>query len=182
MNTFMKTLILTLALLNLGNATAQEVTGIVTEVENGDSLTLTVGTVHYLIKLADIDAPEICPIHRDPACNKRSQPGGHEAADRLRALTLGQQATVVCRGVSEARNLCYVFANKMHINKVLANEGHAWWDARHGRNLRIRDAAAYARSAQIGLWSNNQAVHPENWRRVCWSSKPDLGMCGSAGW
>lgn len=182
MKTIMNTLILTLALLNVGTAAAQQVTGIVTQVEDGDSLTLTVDTIHYPIKLADIDAPEICPVHRDPACNKRSQPGGHEAADRLRALALGQQATAVCRGVSDARNLCYVFVGKKHLNKVLAVEGHAWWDARLGRDRGIRDVEDYARRAQIGLWRNNQAVHPETWRRVCWSSRPDVGMCGNAGW
>lgn len=151
-------------------AQAQVIKGVVTHVEDGDTLTLTVGADRYKIRLADIDAPETCHRARDARCRKPGQPFGDQAGRELAALAMLQPATASCRGASHDRTVCYVKldASGLDLSMVLAERGLVWWEPTYGKSAAIRAAALAARLAGRGLWAQPGNVEPKVWRRACW--------------
>jgi endonuclease YncB( thermonuclease family) len=150
--------------------------GQVTHVEDGDTLTITIGSDRYPIRLADIDAPETCHVKRDLACRKAGQPLGDEAQRTLAEMALGKQVVARCRGASFNRTVCYVEAQGTDLSTALARLGLAWWEPRYGKSAAVRAASDKARAARMGVWSSGKHVPPWVWRAQCW----DGGLCSNA--
>lgn len=162
-------------------AAAQVLRGTVTHIEDGDALTLAVGRNRHSVRLADIDAPEICHYLGDPDCRKPAQPYGDVSASHLRTLALGKEAEAACRDTSHGRLVCYVRINVVDLSQTLAREGLAWFEPRYGQDLGIRQAAAKARASRRGMWAWTQNVEPWIWRRTCWANRADPVLCVAAG-
>ncbi len=163
-----------------GMASGQTLHGVVTHVEDGDTLTLTIGTDEYKIRLADIDAPETCHKARDRLCREAGQPGGETAAKRLRDLALNQHAIARCRDKSYDRTVCYVDVGGRDMSLALAEEGLAWWEDRYGKDTRIKRAVAAAQARRLGIWATGQAARPADWRHICWKDNPSAPLCMGA--
>jgi len=149
-----------LALNGAVEAVDRQLPGRVLWVVDGDSLVLDVRGSQYRIELAGIDAPEL------------NQPWGQAAADRLkRALTGGfivvDSADTAPDGQVHGR---LTFKNR-DIGLDLLHEGLAWctlgqvaespFDGHHP----YRDAESAARQARRGLWSDEHAIPPWEWRK-----------------
>lgn len=160
-----------------GMAAGQTLRGVVTHVEDGDTLTLTVAADQYKVRLADIDAPETCHKSRDRLCRKAGQPGGEEAAQRLRELALNQPAFARCRDRSYERIVCYVEVGGRDMSYALAEHGLAWWEDRYGKDVRIKQAVETAQARKLGIWATGRAFRPADWRHVCWKDNPTSPMC-----
>lgn len=128
--------------------------GTVTTVGDGDSLRFEVkGQVPLVVRLRDIDAPELC------------QPWGAEARAALSEMTLNKPATLQTSGRDEhGRALGVLRVDGADIGARMVEDGHAWsirtrWD--QGPLVRQeRMARALAR----GLHAAGGAVQPRDFR------------------
>ncbi|HEY6133285.1 MAG TPA: thermonuclease family protein [Rubrivivax sp.] len=136
-------------------APPRELAGTVTKVTDGDSLWLqpTFPVPPVEVRLAGIDAPEICQVW------------GTQSRDALKALVEGQRITLRTAGVDTyQRTLGSVLLDGLDVNVRMVEEGHAWstrtkWD-RGPLVKQERMAKALGR----GLHSQTGAVMPKEFR------------------
>lgn len=146
--------------------------GNVVAVEDGDTLTIAVGGDRYTVRLAEIDAPEICHVHKDPSCRRPGQPGGDEAKQALQRLALKRDAVARCgpRDTRYSREVCVIGVDGMNVNEQLVREGWAWAYRQYVRHPSIIEAERLAKAARRGVWGLSPlAVAPWQWRADCWS-------------
>lgn len=138
----------------------------VIQVIDGDTLRVARGSSRVTIRLAQIDAPEVC--HLDCA-QRPSQPFGQASARQLRTLALGQQAMLQCHDTDRyGREVCRVTVAGQDLSSVQVRTGLAWFSERFGTDQSLRAASQQAQRERLGLWSDPRAVAPWDWRRDCW--------------
>jgi endonuclease YncB( thermonuclease family) len=122
---------------------AAELSGIVTEVYDGDSLTLVNLGATYKIRLANIDAPEL------------SQPYGKDSRTSLREMCLLKQTTAETRGEDRrGRTLATVACVGINANTEQVRRGWAWVFVRYApKNSRLYTVQFEAKAAKRGLWA-----------------------------
>jgi micrococcal nuclease len=138
-----------------GAAPPRELAGTVTKVTDGDSLWLqpSVQGPPIEVRLASIDAPEIC------------QSWGTQARDALKALVEGKQVTLRAAGLDAyQRTLGTVMLDDLDVNARLVEEGHAWstrskWD----RGPLVKQERM-AKALNRGLHSQAGALMPKDFR------------------
>jgi len=150
-----------LLLLFAGSAHAadHQLPGRVLRVIDGDSLVLDVRGSHYHVELTDIDAPEL------------NQPWGQAAADWLHQSLTGSFVVVHNSDTVEDHHIRgRLISRNRDIGLELLYEGLAWCTLRavtefpnQGRHY--REAEVEARQARRGLWLDEHAVPPWEWRR-----------------
>ncbi len=163
------------------------VVGTVTEVADGDTLTLLAGNgARFVVRLSDLDAPEV--FHRssaDRACPGRvlpdrpGQPLGRAARDSLAALAATRPARADCYEIDRfGRPVCHVYANGVNVNLAQLERGWAMLAERAEwvRDPASRQAEAQARRRAAGVWANPAPMHPGRWRERCWAG----GECAGA--
>jgi endonuclease YncB( thermonuclease family) len=129
---------------------AAELLGIVTEVHDGDSLTLVSGKTAYRIRLNDIDAPEL------------RQERGEDSRARLTDLCRTKQATAEVKGKDRyGRTLAVLTCAGVNANAEQVRLGWAWVYVRYAP----KDSPLYgfqqeARRARRGLWADAEAIPP----------------------
>jgi endonuclease YncB( thermonuclease family) len=133
---------------------AAEVTGIVTEVQDGDSLTLVNWQATYKIRLADIDAPEW------------KQPYGKDARASLFHLCGLRRATADSTGQDRyGRTLARVTCAGIDANTEQVRRGLAWVFIRYApKNSTLYRVEAEARGERRGLWEDSDPMPPWDWR------------------
>jgi endonuclease YncB( thermonuclease family) len=131
-------------------------------VASGDTITVrnTNGGPNITIQLHCIDAPEI------------NQPGGKEAASRLRALLpRGASVKVVAIKDQYGRTVGEVFGSQeINFQSLLLREGHAWVDEPYMGDCRtsapkLRQAQSAARANRAGLWNQANPCPPWDFRK-----------------
>lgn len=145
-----------------------QITGTVTSVHDGDTLTISNTTV----RLASIDAPEL------------AQPYGTEARAALAARVLGQTVTVTYADADRyGRVVGSVFTPACDlVNLQQVQEGAAWVYEAYRCEVSAADRDAYARAqeeaqnAKRGLWAADEAQAPWNFRN---GSDPVTPTCNS---
>jgi hypothetical protein len=126
----------------LGIAHAEELTGKVIRVADGDTLTiLDASQAHHTIRLAGIDAPE------------KSQPYGAEARENLIRLAEGKDARLDCQKTDRySRKICKVWVwpedcptceMTLDVGLMQVHLGLAWWFREYAREQSERDRRAY---------------------------------------
>jgi endonuclease YncB( thermonuclease family) len=150
---------ITLVLLSVAipaDAISSELEGIVSDVSDGDSLTLATMHVSYRIRLVGIDAPE------------PSQPYGKHSHTSLRELCLFKNATVETKGEDRyGRTLGSVTCAGVQANSEQVRRGMAWVFIRYApRNSPLYGMQAQARARRLGLWEHPDAMEPWEWRRL----------------
>jgi len=141
--------------LGMGVAHAAEITGIVQEVHDGDSLRLAIANGNIEVRLVDIDAPEI------------KQPFGKDSRTSLRQMCLLKQATVETRAEDRyGRTLGQVHCGGVNANAEQVRRGMAWVFLRYApKDSPLFAVETEARLAKRGLWADDSAVRPWEWRR-----------------
>jgi micrococcal nuclease len=150
--------VLVLAALALlpGLCDAVELSGIVTEIQDGDTLTLATESGTYKIRLAYIDAPE------------KGQPHGNDSrASLIRMCGLKRATAEVTPGKDRnSRTLAVVKCAGADVNAEQVRIGAAWVFERYApKNSPLFGVQAEARTARRGLWEAGQPVPPWEWRR-----------------
>jgi endonuclease YncB( thermonuclease family) len=133
---------------------AAELTGIVTEVQDGDSLTLVNWQATYKIRLADIDAPEW------------KQERGKDSRASLFHLCGLKKAKAETIGADRyGRTLARVTCAGVDANAEQVRRGWAWVFIRYApRDSPLYRLEAEARSDKLGLWADDEPMPPWDWR------------------
>ena len=132
-----------------------ELSGIVTEVQDGDTLTLVNWSATYRIRLLDIDAPEW------------KQERGKDSQASLLHLCGLRRATAETAGEDRyGRTLARVTCAGVDANAEQIRRGWAWVYVRYApKNSPLHVFQAEARAARRGLWEDTAPVPPWEWRR-----------------
>jgi len=152
MNGFMR--VLGAALLFAFTVHAEEFTGRVVGVADGDTITVLAGVEPRRVRLAGIDAPE------------KGQPFGRRAKQAVSRLAAGRMVRVVVRGQDRyGRTLGEVrLPDGASLNERLVEEGWAWRYTRYSKDPRLAELEAAARRSRRGLWVDPGAVPPWEFR------------------
>ena len=64
------------------------------------------------------------------------------------------------------RTVGHVMVDGRDMNLEMLEEGMAWHYEKYDHNKRLREAEQGARAAKKGLWSDDNAVPPWDWRKI----------------
>jgi micrococcal nuclease len=146
-----------IALLALsGTAVAADFSGVVTYVTDGDTVWVrsTPSAEAVAVRLHGIDAPEVCQAH------------GREARAALASQVLHRQVQVASRAQdSYDRVLGRVTLDGRDVASWMVSEGHAWSDAFRRRAGPYAQQQERAQKARIGLWAEDTAMRPREFRK-----------------
>jgi endonuclease YncB( thermonuclease family) len=147
-------ILLAVQIVTAGFAFAADFSGLVTEVHDGDSITLASSHSVYRIRLVDIDAPEL------------SQPRGMDSRASLRALCLLKIAAVETHGEDRfGRTLARVRCAGVDANAEQVRLGWAWVFERYTpKNSPLFAMERAARLDRRGLWADDAPMSPWEWR------------------
>lgn len=136
-------------------ATAADLAGTVTSVQDGDTLTFSHSAATYRVRLVDIDAPE------------SNQPFGAPSTASLRELCESKSATLEGRGTDRyGRVLARVTCGGVDANAEQVRRGLAWVFERYApKDSPLRVLEQSARQSGAGLWVDKSAIPPWVWRR-----------------
>ena len=163
------TLFVSILLLSL-NSLAEELSGKVVGVTDGDTLTLLVDQNQYKIRLAEIDTPE------------KGQPWGSRATQFLGEKVFQEEIRVTVVDVDRyGRTVGRIWLGDRDINRELVAEGHAWVYRQYMTDRSLLNDEREAREQQLGLWSLENPVPPWEWRRGARgiSTKEYNPLCGN---
>jgi len=134
--------------------------GLVSRVQDGDSVHLQTGQGTLRVRLAAIDAPEL------------SQAYGRAAKKRLQNLALDKNIEARCHKTDRYdRHVCVLMLDGNDLNLAMLEAGMAWHYKRYADEQTAAARRAYsiaeqrARDSRIGLWGENKAVAPWDYRR-----------------
>ena len=136
-------------------ALAAELSGLVSEVLDGDTLTLVNWQATYKIRLADIDAPEW------------KQEYGKDSRASLFHMCGLKLATAETRGEDRyGRTLATVTCAGIDANAEQVRRGWAWVYVRYApKNSPLYALEREARLEKRGLWVDDDPVPPWEWRQ-----------------
>ncbi|TXI14821.1 MAG: nuclease [Pedobacter sp.] len=149
-----KILILTFLIAAQAIAFAQKVSGIASNIHDGDTfrLTQTDGTV-LKIRLANIDAPELDQAH------------GIASRDFLKSMIDQKNVVVEIQTKDKyARSVGVVFLNNQNINRLLVANGHAWHYLKYSKDAELYIIEKSAKMNKNGLWSTANPTPPWKFR------------------
>ncbi len=148
-------------LISTGSAAAEQLTGRIVGVSDGDTVTLLdYSKQQHKIRLVGIDAPE------------SSQAFGQASKKNLSDLVFNREVTADCPSSDRySRRLCKIFVGGIDANLAQIERGYAWHykqyqsDQPPADRARYSSAEASARQARAGLWSDPYAIPPWDYRR-----------------
>lgn len=135
-------------------AGAEEITGRVVSIQDGDTLTVLVVKKQVKVRLADIDAPE------------SKQPFGTRSRQSLAALCFNKEARLETSGRDRyGRTISTVHCAGIDANAHQVQQGMAWvFDRYASSNSPLYVLQDEARNARRGLWADPSPVPPWEWR------------------
>jgi len=152
----------------------QSFTGTVVGVLDGDTIEVKTGpSTVTRVRLADIDAPE------------KSQAFGYRAKEALSRKVFGEQVDIITRSKDRyGRTVATVMNGNRNINLEMVQDGMAWWYRQYSRDANFGFAEAQARKLSKGLWIDQFAQPPWDYRhpssRTTTSSKPSSSSSKSS--
>ncbi len=152
-----RSLLLALCLVCVAHGShAQELTGYVVKIADGDTLTVLVDREQVRVRLAEIDTPE------------RGQPWASQARQALAAKVFNRDVRVVVIDMDRyGRTVGRVYVGDRDVCRELVAEGHAWVFRRYNRDKSLLNDEAKARASRRGLWGlSEEPVPPWDWRRA----------------
>lgn len=137
-----------------------ELTGVVSAVHDGDTLTLKSNLITKKVRLAGIDAPEL------------QQPYGVESRNALSQDVLNQLVTVDTNKTDKyGRAVGKLLLNGEDVNLKQVRKGLAWVYTNYIKELSTEDRELYivaekaANDEHLGLWQSEQPVAPWQYRK-----------------
>lgn len=139
-----------LSVMLAGVAAAEEFSGRVVGVADGDTITVLAGREQRKVRLAGVDAPE------------RGQAFGQRARQALRQMVLGREVRVVSTGRDRyERTLGTVrLADGSSVNEWMVESGWAWHYVKYSKDRRLAEFESRARAERRGLWADADPVAP----------------------
>lgn len=142
-----------------GTAESRTVVGKVIGIADGDTITvLDQDKKQHRIRLYGIDCPE------------SGQPYGWAAKTHTARLATGKQAMVNVYDTDRyGRVVGVVTVGSVNVNRSLIESGYAW---HYGKYCHAsfcsnwQELEGRARKASVGLWSNDDAIPPWEWRKT----------------
>lgn len=129
---------------------AYEVVGI----SDGDTMTILVDRKPVKIRLANIDAPE------------KKQPFGERSKQSLSSMCWGANATFISESTDVyGRTVAVVKCNGTEVNRAQVHSGMAWVYPKYNKDPALPDIEKQARSKAVGLWADQHAEPPWEFRR-----------------
>lgn len=137
------------------NANAGEISGTVSSVQDGDTLTFSHPAATYRVRLVDIDAPEA------------NQSFGAQSTASLRELCQSKPATLDGKGTDRyGRLLARVTCAGVDANAEQVRRGFAWvFDRYAPKDSPLYRFQSEAQNARRGLWVDPAPVAPWDWRQ-----------------
>lgn len=135
---------------------ADEITGKVISIADGDTLTILVDKTPTKVRLAEIDTPEM------------GQAFGKRAKQTLSDLAFDKIAKVVVTDLDRyGRQVGRVYVDTLDVNKEMVRLGLAWAYLQYQTDTSFSELEAEARAAKRGLWAlpEDQRKPPWVWRR-----------------
>ena len=137
-------------------AQAENITGQVISITDGDTLTLQDAQHQpHQIRLAGIDAPEL------------AQEFGKQAKTSLSRLALDQQATANCQKPKPHRpGICAVIIGGKDVGLAQIGNGMAWWYQQNAAELTVQTQTNYrqaefnAKIHRLGFWNSKNPTPP----------------------
>ncbi|MGB4497238.1 MAG: thermonuclease family protein [Methylococcaceae bacterium] len=151
---------------NSANAyyTIHSITGTVTRVSDGDTLTVKTKDKNVIVRLSRIDAPEISHY------GKPAQPYGKEAADWLREVVKGEHVVVYDEGTDQyGRMIGTVIMGNENINALMVEDGYAWVYDQFAKDVdgaALNELEQVAREKKKGLWQDANPIPPADFRHA----------------
>jgi endonuclease YncB( thermonuclease family) len=138
----------------VGPAAAEEFTGRVVGVTDGDTITVLRAAHGATVRLVGIDAPE------------KSQAYGQRAKQFTSALTFGRPVTVRVTGHDRYGRVLgeVTLPDGRSLNEELIRAGFAWWFRKYSRDVRLGHLEEEAREARRGLWADRAPQAPWDYR------------------
>jgi len=152
-------LIILFCLINVHHAVGydlpNEFSGEVIKVIDGDTIHLESKNISKIkIRLADIDTPEL------------NQPYGKKSKKILETLILGEEVMIKKVGVDRYKRVIgIVMKDNLDVNHFLVINGHAWCYDYYNKRHIIKIAESIAKRKKIGIWKNQNAIPPWEWRK-----------------
>lgn len=147
--------VLTMFMLLVGCADASKMTGMVISIQDGDTITVLVGTSKHKIRLDGIDCPE------------KKQAWGDRARQYTAQLAFNKKVSVVYTDKDRYDRILgtvYLPGGRI-LNRELLKAGLAWHYKQYNSSELLAGLESNARMARIGLWSDPDPVPPWEFRR-----------------
>jgi micrococcal nuclease len=134
---------------------ADEFTGKVVGVSDGDTITVMHLGHAERVRLYGIDCPE------------KGQAFGNRAKQFTSQMVFGKEVIVKTHGCDKYnRILGNVFLpDGTNLNQELVKNGLAWWFKRYVKDVTLAILQEEARAAKVGLWADPHPMAPWEWRR-----------------
>ena len=148
---------------------ADDITGRVTYVYDGDTVSLRMGGEDHRVRLQGIDAPE------------HDQPFGDAARDHLSRLVLDREVGLEMTGKDKYGRLlgklwvqpadCPRCGKTLDANLAMLTVGLAWWYRYYKDEQSPEDQGRYefaeyeAKARRVGLWQDDNPTPPWDWPR-----------------
>lgn len=146
-------LFLTGVLLAAPQGTIEEFSGKVIGVVDGDTIKVLVNKESVTIRLEGIDAPE------------SGQSYGKKSKDALAGMVAGKVVTVKKTGTDRyKRILGVVVIGDLDVNATMVQDGWAWHFKKYNSETRLSQLEDVARKAKRGLWADDNALAPWDFR------------------
>jgi endonuclease YncB( thermonuclease family) len=157
----MKALLIYLTLLLATQVNANEITGRVVGVADGDTITVLDGNnTQHKIRLLGIDAPE------------KKQAFGEVSKQSLSELVAGEEVAVdYSKRDRYGRIIGKVLLDNNDINLEQVKRGLAWHYKQYQREQEVEDRSLYsqaeytAQHGEVGLWTDKKPIPPWEFRR-----------------
>lgn len=136
---------------------AEEFTGKVVGVSDGDTIKVMYLGRAERVRLYGIDCPE------------KGQAFGNRAKQFTSHMVFGKDVIVRTHGCDRyGRILGDVFLmDGRSLNQELVRAGYAWWFRRYSKDIVLAQFEEEARVAQRGLWADPHALPPWEYRKNC---------------
>lgn len=160
---------------------AEPLTGRVTHVYDGDTVSMRISGADQRVRLQGIDAPE------------HDQPYGKEARAHLAYLVLDREVRLDMTGKDKYGRLlgkirvqpadCRGCGKTLDANLAMLTVGLAWWYRFYKDELSAEDQGRYefaekeARAKKAGLWQDDKPTPPWDWPRGDRRISPPPGNC-----
>ncbi|WP_348758156.1 thermonuclease family protein [Candidatus Methylocalor cossyra] len=136
-------------------ARAEDWSGRVVGVHDGDTVTVLRDGIGTLVRLDEIDAPEL------------GQAFGREAKKSLSQLCFGRLAEVHEQGRDKYdRLLARLSCAGIDANAEQVRRGLAWFYTRYGHDDGLRALENLARARRVGLWADPRPIPPWEFRHT----------------
>ncbi len=131
-----------------------EWSGKVVHVKDGDTIEVQRNGERVIVRLVEIDTPEL------------AQAFGRNAKQATSDLCAGETVTVLQTGTdSYDRVLAHVILpDGRDLNRELVQQGYAWWYRHYSSDQSLGDLEADAKSNKRGLWADPNPTPPWDWR------------------